>query len=50
LVWALAPPLLFTPLHLMAIRNEILRRRLFRLSQQTLENDLQEASGVESAL
>ena len=50
LVMALATTLLFTTLHLMAIRNEILRRRLFRLSQQTLENDLQEASGVESAL
>jgi heme exporter protein C len=49
LVMALATTLLFTTLHLMAIRNEILRRRLLRLSQLALENDLQEASALELA-
>ncbi len=49
LVMALATTFLFTTLHLMAIRNEILRRRLLRLSQLALENDLQEASALELA-
>ena len=43
LVMALAFTLLFLTLHVMAIRNEILRRRLRRLSILAIEDNLQQA-------
>ncbi|PNG27584.1 heme ABC transporter permease [Methylocella silvestris] len=48
LVMALAFTLLFLTLHIMAIRNEILRRRLRRLSIQTADADRSEFSAPAS--
>jgi len=50
LVMALAATLLFLTLHFMAIRNEILRRRLARLSQQALQEAAREEGDVSSSL
>jgi heme exporter protein C len=50
LVMALAATLLFLTLHLMAIRNEILRRRLSRLSLQAIQDAARaEESPLEAA-
>jgi heme exporter protein C len=46
IVMALAATLLFLTLHIMAIRNEILRRRLARLSMQAVRAG--EVAGDES--
>ncbi|PPD45017.1 MAG: heme transporter HemC [Methylocystis sp.] len=49
LVMALAATLLFLTLHFMAIRNEILRRRLARLSMQALQDGARDEGGEQTA-